>query len=155
MGAVRGTLAVVLAFLLQRGLLAWFPVWGVSPWLLPSVVCLLGLFQGADRGAGYGLLGGFLCLFSGASPWVLALLPLAGGVAGAVFPRRRGFWGNWLRTGAVLAGWEILLVLGHWLTGAALTACLRIAGPELLLSAALFPLAALLVGREKKRTQGF
>ena len=76
MGAVRGTLAVVLAFLLQRGLLAWFPVWGVSPWLLPSVVCLLGLFQGADRGAGYGLLGGFLCLFSGASPWVLALLPL-------------------------------------------------------------------------------
>lgn len=151
MGAVRGTLAVVLAFLLQRGLLAWFPVWGVSPWLLPAVVCLLGLSQGADRGAGYGLLGGLLCLFSGASSWALALLPLAGGVAGAVFPRRSSFWGSWLRTVAVLVGWEVLLVLGHWLTGASLAACLRIAGPELLLSAALFPLAALLVGREKKR----
>ena len=59
---------------------------------------------------------------------------------------------------AALAGLEVLLVLGHCLAGASVFAGLRIAGPELLLSAACFPLAVLLTrlkGHPRRKRKGW
>lgn len=131
-------LAVILAFLAQRCL----P--GVL--VLPPLLCRLGMEGGPQKGAECGLLGGFLCLLSGCSPWILALYPLIGGISGAVFHNAGGFWGKWLRTVPVLLGAEALLILGHWAAGSGLTAALSVAWPELWLALACYPLAAL-IGR--------
>ena len=144
MERARCYLAVFLAFLLQRCLLVQVEVLGVYPLVLPALLCLLGMVQGPDRGAECGLFGGILCWLAGCSPWVLALYPLVGGVSGAVFHHFGGFWGKWLRTAPVLAGMEVLLILGHWMAGNRLTAALPVAGAEFLLALACCPLAALI-----------
>lgn len=144
MERARCYLAVVLAFLVQRCLLVHLWFFGVFPLVLPVLLCLLGMLHGPDRGAECGLFGGVLCLLAGCSPWVLVLYPLVGGVSGAVFHNSVGFWGKWLRTVPVLAGMEVLLVLGHWMAGDKLMAALRIAGPEFLLALACYPLTALI-----------
>ncbi len=144
MERVRCCLAVLLAFLVQRCLLVQVEVLGAVPLLLPSLLCLLGMAQGPDRGAVCGLFGGLLCLLAGCSPWVLALYPLVGGISGAVFHNSQEFWGTWLRTVPVLAGMEVLLVLGHWMAGNRFAAALAVAWPELLLALACYPLAALI-----------
>ena len=133
---------MLLAYLVQRCLLVQVEVLGVVPLLLPPLLCLLGMAQGPDRGAGCGLFGGLLCLLAGCSPWILALYPLIGGISGAAFHNSQGFWGTWLRTVPVLAGMEVLLVLGHWMAGNRFPAALAVAWPELLLALACYPLAA-------------
>ena len=142
MERVRCCLAVLLAYLVQRCLLVQVEVLGVVPLLLPPLLCLLGMAPGPDRGAGCGLFGGLLCLLAGCSPWILALYPLIGGISGAAFHNSQGFWGTWLRTVPVLAGMEVLLVLGHWMAGNRFPAALAVAWPELLLALACYPLAA-------------
>ena len=94
---------------------------------------------------------------AGASPFQMALLTLAGGLSGAVFHQTASFWGKWLANLGILTGMEVLLVLGHGLAGASLLAALGLAGRELLLSAACFPLAFLLTrqgGRRRRRGRG-
>lgn len=138
-------LAVILAFLIQRCL----PVLLV----LPPLLCLMGMEQGPQKGAECGLLGGFLCLLAGCSPWILALYPLIGGISGAVFHNSGGFWGKWLRTVPVLMGAEALLVLGHWVAGASLPAALSVAWPEFWMALACYPLAAVIGRMGKPRRQ--
>ncbi|MFR4756773.1 MAG: hypothetical protein ACLT9P_00530 [Evtepia gabavorous] len=84
----------------------------------------------------------------------LALLGLSGGH----FHKASSFWGKWLTCLAALAGLESLLVLGHCLAGASRIRGARIAGPELLLSAACFPLAVLLTrlkGHPRRKRKGW
>lgn len=93
-----------------------------------------------------------------ATPWQMALLALLGGLSGVIFHKASSFWGKWLTCLAALAGLEVLLVLGHCLAGASVFAGLRIAGPELLLSAACFPLAVLLTrlkGHPRRKRKGW
>lgn len=81
-----------------------------------------------------------------------------GGLSGVIFHKASSFWGKWLTCLAALAGLEVLLVLGHCLAGASVFAGLRIAGPELLLSAACFPLAVLLTrlkGHPRRKRKGW
>ena len=147
-----------LAFLLEVLVLLWFPVAGVRPRVLPPLVCLVGVEQGPDRGAECGFFGGILCYLAGATPWQMALLALLGGLSGVIFHKASSFWGKWLTCLAALAGLEVLLVLGHCLAGASVFAGLRIAGPELLLSAACFPLAVLLTrlkGHPRRKRKGW
>lgn len=94
---------------------------------------------GPGPGGGMWIFGGILCYLAGATPWQMALLALLGGLSGVIFHKASSFWGKWLTCLAALAGLEVLLVLGHCLAGASVFAGLRIAGPELLLSAACFP----------------
>ena len=147
MGRARCWLAVTLAFLCQRLLLVYLTVWGVCPLLLPPLVCLLGMEEGPERGAECGFLGGIFSWFAGGSLWGLPLLALLGGAAGKWFPLPGGFWGKWLRVLLLVVGMEGLLVLCHGLAGEPILAALRVAWPEGLLSAACYPLAALLVRR--------
>lgn len=128
---VRLFLAVTAAALLARCL--WVP-------LLPTLICLVGLRQGGERGAACGLLGGVLALCLGFSPWILPLLTLLGGISGTVFHNPSGFWGNWLRALPLLAGYCLLPALGHWLTGEAPIPCLTLAGKEFLRTALTLPL---------------
>lgn len=154
MGRVRLYLALGLCVLLQSLVLIRFPVWGIFPVLLPGLVCLVGIGQGADRGAECGLLGGLFLFLTGTSPGQIALLALLGGLSGVVFHKPVGFWGSWLCCLPALAGYEGLLVLGHWLMGAGWLPPLRIAGPEFLLAAAGIPLVwgiLWLVSRHPKR----
>ena len=75
-----------------------------------------------------------------------------------IFHKASSLWGKWLTCLAALAGLEVLLVLGHCLAGASVFAGLRIAGPELLLSAACFPLAVLLTrlkGHPRRKRKGW
>lgn len=81
----------------------------------------------------------------------MALLTLAGGLSGAVFHQTASFWGKWLANLGILTGMEALLVLGHALAGAGLLAPLAIAGPELLLAGAGFPVVYLLTRRRRPR----
>ena len=141
MGRLRLYLITALAFLLEVLVLLWFPVAGVRPRVLPPLVCLVGVEQGPDRGAECGFFGGILCYLSG-----------------VIFHKASSFWGKWLTCLAALAGLEVLLVLGHCLAGASVFAGLRIAGPELLLSAACFPLAVLLTrlkGHPRRKRKGW
>lgn len=120
---VRLCLAVTAAALLARWL--WAPV-------LPVLICLLALRFGGETGAKCGLFGGILALCLGFSPWNLPGLTLLGGTSGTVFHNSAGLWGNCLRAIPLLAGYCLLLALGHWLTGEALVPCLTIAGKEFL-----------------------
>ena len=147
MGTRRLVLVTGLAFLVEALVLVWFPVFGVRPRLLPPLAALVGTEHGPERGAACGLLGGVFSTLAGASPFQMALLALAGGISGILFHKAASFWGKWLACRGILTGMEALLVLGHALAGAGFLAPLAVAGPELLLSAACFPVAFLLTRR--------
>ena len=154
MGTRRLVLVTGLAFLVEALVLVWFPVFGVRPRLLPPLAALVGTEHGPERGAACGLLGGVFSTLAGASPFQMALLVLVGGISGILFHKAASFWGKWLACLGILTGMEVLLALGHGLAGASLLAALGLAGRELLLSAACFPLAFLLTrqgGRRRRR----
>ena len=123
------------------------PPWGVRPRLLPALAKLGGDGE-APPGGGLWIAGGRL------SPW--RGLPLSDGPAdpgrglsGQFSTKRPPFWGKWLANLGILTGMEALLVLGHALAGAGLLAPLAIAGPELLLAGAGFPVVYLLTRRRR------
>ena len=114
--------------------------------------------HGARPGAGgaCGLLGGVFSTLAGASPSKWLCWPWRGDF-GILFHKAASFWGKWLACLGILTGMEVLLALGHGLAGASLLAALGLAGRELLLSAACFPLAFLLTrqgGRMRRRGAG-
>lgn len=148
---LRPLLAVAAAVAMQVLLLDRVALWHVSPSLLPALVFLIGVEAGPDWGAGLGLFAGALLFLMGGGPWAFVLYALLGGVAGGLFHSDGGFWGNWLRFLPVAAGLEGLLVLSHWPARAAMSAALAVAGPELLLAALCFPLAALFAAVALKR----
>lgn len=155
MGRPRLYLAAGLAFLLEWGFLTHLPLLGVTPRLLPALVCLTGLEAGPDQGAECGFFAGLLCYLTGGSPWQMAFFTLLGGIPGVVFHKWEGFWGNWLLALPALTGWEGLQLLGHCLSGGALPAGLHTAGLELLLSALCYPAAFLLLhSRLPRRRRG-
>lgn len=90
-------------------------------------------------------------------PLADGLLALLGGLSGVIFHKASSFWGKWLTCLAALAGLEVLLVLGHCLAGASVFAGLRIAGPELLLSAAASPwlCSTRLKGHPRRKRKGW
>lgn len=151
MGTRRLVLVTGLAFLVEALVLVWFPLFGVRPRLLPPLAALVGTEHGPERGAACGLLGGLFSTLAGASPFQMALLALAGGISGVLFHKAASFWGKWLANLGILTGMEALLVLGHALAGAGLLAPLAIAGPELLLAGAGFPVVYLLTRRRRPR----
>lgn len=151
MGTRRLVLVTGLAFLVEALVLVWFPVFGVRPRLLPPLAALVGTEHGPERGAACGLLGGLFSTLAGASPFQMALLALAGGISGVLFHKAASFWGKWLACLGILTGMEALLVLGHGLAGASLLAALGLAGRELLLAGAGFPVVYLLTRRRRPR----
>lgn len=103
-------------------------------------------------------LGEFFAIWPAPPPGRWPCWPYWGGLSGVIFHKASSFWGKWLTCLAALAGLEVLLVLGHCLAGASVFAGLRIAGPELLLSAACFPLAVLLTrlkGHPRRKRKGW
>ncbi len=149
-------LAVVLALVGQL-LLVGVRVRGVHPLLLPPVVCVLGQRYGPGRGVAAGLLGGVLSLALGGGLSGFALLPLAGGAAGGLFPRGDGAPRRWLLCLPVLAGYELLLVLGHLAGSGAPLGALVLGAKEWVLCALAVPVAEGLValcGLRRRRNRG-
>ena len=91
-----------------------------------------------------GLLTGGLLWLLGGSPWEMGVLSLMGGIAGAGFPDADGFWGRGLLCLPLLAGWEMLKLLGLWLAGGDALAALPLLGREWLLCVAAVPLVGAL-----------
>ena len=58
MGKCRLVLVTALAFLLEAWVLAWFPLWGVRPRLLPALAGLVGTEEGPRLGGGLWIAGG-------------------------------------------------------------------------------------------------
>lgn len=131
---LRSAGAVVLAAGLQWVLTLW--AGRTVPVLLLPLVCLLGMHHGPQIGTECGMFAGVLGWVGGISPWFLLIYPLLGGLAGKVFPKVGGFWGNWLRLLPLLAVGEGTLLLVHGPEG------WPVAWREGLLALACYPLAA-------------
>jgi hypothetical protein len=149
--ALRLGAGLVLCLLVQ-GVAPWS--WPLRPVLLPGYVILAGRTQKGETGAKVGLAGGILWTVLGVSPWKVLFLTLLGGISGEVFHRPLGFWGNWLASLPLLAGWEGAQILLHGGLGT-WRALLLVAGWEWLACALGFPLAWLLwrgtAGRRERR----
>lgn len=146
-------LAVLLALMGQL-LLAGIRLEGVQPLLLPPLVCVLGQRYGPDRGVEAGLLGGALLLALGNGFAGFALLPLLGGAAGGFLPRGEGVLRRWLLCLPALAGYELLLVLGHLAGRGAPLGALSLGAKEFVLCALAVPVAegiAALCGKIRRR----
>ena len=116
-----------------------FPLFGVSPMLLPVAAVTVAVLEGTAAGAGFGLGVGILCdavYYGGWGGMTLGLCLLGWGAgAAAQYALRRGFGGCLLCYAAALAVIDAARVVQGLFTGLApLPALLRVAVPELLWS---------------------
>lgn len=145
--AVYG-LALLPVWWLEVFVLNRFPVFGVSPMLLPLAGVAVAVLEGTLVGAGFGLAVGVLCdaVYFGTHGTMtlgLCLLCCACGAA-AQYALNQGFWGCLLCSAAVLTLIDAGRILLRLFTGAAsLPALLEVAAPEILWSlcfvAVLYP----------------
>lgn len=143
-------LVLVPAALLEFCVFARFPLWGITPLLLPVCALCVAALENQGGGVGFGLACGLL--WSAAIPGdrggMILALPLVCLLCSLLTRRalRPGLAGCLLCTLLGLGVWEVLMVLPRLLSRAASPgALLRLAVPELLLSALfLLPLYPLL-----------
>ena len=127
------------AYILPR-----FPLFGVSPTLLPAAVAAVAVLEGGVNGAGFGMGVGLLweLTYPGGFGALIFGLALAGFLAGkaAQVVLSQSFAGYLFCAGAVLGVLEGLRVLRGYITrSAGLGVLLRVAVPEVLLSLAWAP----------------
>ena len=116
-----------------------FPLFGVSPMLLPVAAVTVAVLEGTVAGAGFGLGVGILCdavYYGGWGGMTLGLCLLGWGAgAAAQYALRRNFGGSLLCAAAALAVIAAARVVSGLFTGLAhLPALLEVAVPELLWS---------------------
>ena len=154
-GRLQWPLAVLAAAVVQVGVLARLPLWGVRPTLVPAVVLLIGVTAGSEKGALWGAFGGLFLYVCGADPWPVGLLALLGGLAGALVPEELPWPGRWMAALVGLALWEGFFLLGHRLAGHGWA--WEVAALEWFLSAVLVPAGLFLLWLVKpkpKRAKG-
>lgn len=138
-------LALVLAALADSLLLVRLSILGVHPTLLPVAAACVGVLEGQAGGAGFGLGCGVLAVFGtwGEPPVFLFALSLAGFLSGTVstYVLRRGFLCALLCAAGTLFAIDLVRVgWFHFHLGAALSALIRVAGAEILVSLLFAPL---------------
>jgi len=142
-------LGLFLVWVLDAYFLPRYPLWGISPMLLPPALAAVAVLEGALAGSGFGLAVGLLweLAYPGGFGGLVLFMALAGMVTGALsqYALSQSLPGCLLCTAGVLAALDGLRVLRGLITDAAgLSALLQLAIPECLLSLAWTPLVYLL-----------
>ena len=132
------------AYILPR-----YPLWGVTPMLLPLAAAAVAVLEGAYAGTGFGLAVGLLweLAYPGGFGALVLYLAVAGMLMGAVsqYALSQSFPGCLICSAGVLGLLDLLRVARGLLTNAAgLSELLQVAVPEFLWSMAWTPLVWLL-----------
>ena len=142
-------LGLFLVWVLDAYFLPRYPLWGISPMLLPPALAAVAVLEGALAGSGFGLAVGLLweLAYPGGFGGLVLFMALAGMVTGALsqYALSQSLPGCLLCTAGVLAALDGLRVLRGLINDAAgLSALFQLAIPECLLSLAWTPLVYLL-----------
>ena len=142
-------LGLLPVWLLDAYILPRFPVFGITPILLPVAVAAVAVLEGAHAGAGFGMGVGLLwaLAYPGGYGSRVFLLSLAGMISGALsqYALSQSLAGCLLCAAGVVALLDLQQVLRLLLGGAAsLPELLQVAGPEWLLSMIWAPFIYLL-----------
>jgi len=153
------TLALLPVWWSDAYILSRYPVFGVTPTLLPVAVTAVGVLEGVSGGAGFGLGVGLIwaAAYPGGHGERVLLLTLAGMVTGALsqYALAQTLLGFLLCAAGTLAVGEGLRVATElFFLSAPLETLLRIAVPELLLSLCWAPLVYALFYRVFRRVGG-
>jgi rod shape-determining protein MreD len=152
-------LGMVPVWLLDAYILPRYPIYGVTPMLLPLAVVAVAVLEGAYAGTGFGMGVGLL--------WALAYpdgfgalvvgMALAGMLTGTVsqYVLNQSYPGCLLCTAGVLAVLDGLRIFGRLVTErATLPAMLQVAVPEILLSLAWTPVVWLIFHAVHRKVGG-
>lgn len=154
-------LGLLPVWILDAFVLARYPVWGVTPTLLPLAVAAVAVMEGATAGAGFGLGVGLFweLAYPGGVGGLVIGMTLAGLLVGIVaqYALRQNFFGFLICSAGLLAAQELCHLLGHlFIQAAPVAALLDVAIPEFLLSLAWTPVIFFIfravfrkVGRDK------
>ena len=143
------TLGLLPVWLLDAYILPRYPLYGMTPMLLPLAAAAVAVLEGAYAGTGFGLAVGLLweLAYPGGFGGLVFFLALAGMVMGAVsqYALSQSFPGCLICAAGTLGTLEMLRVARGLLTNSAsLPALLQVALPEFLWSLAWTPLVWLL-----------
>lgn len=146
-------------WLLDAYILPRYPVFGVSPMLLPLAAAAVAVLEGAYAGTGFGLVVGLLweLAYPGGFGALVITMAVAGMVFGAVsqYALSQSFPTYFICSGGILIFLDGARIFRGLLTDmAALPALLRVAAPEILLSLLWSPLVWLLFQRVYRRVGG-
>lgn len=152
-------LGLLLVWLLDAYILPRYPLWGITPMLLPSAVVAVSVLEGAYAGTGFGLGVGLLweLAYPGGFGGLVVAMALVGTVTGgaAQYILSQSLPGCLLCTVAVLAVLDGLRIAQGLITETAtLPVLLQIAVPECLLSLAWTPVVYLLFRTIYRRVGG-
>ncbi|MEG1857481.1 MAG: rod shape-determining protein MreD [Pseudoflavonifractor sp.] len=149
--------AVLPVWFLECYVLNRFPLFGVSPMLLPLAAVTVAVLEGSAAGAGFGLAVGILCdaLYATGGTMTLGvtLLGAASGIA-AQYLLRQNLVGCLLCSAGALVALDACRVVWRLLAGVAqLPALMGVAVPEVLWSLAFVPLIYAVFSWVHRRTQ--
>lgn len=152
-------LALVPVWLMDACILPRYPLFGVTPDLLPLAVAAVSVLEGAYAGTGFGLAVGLLweLAYPGGSGALVFGMALAGMAMGAVsqYALSQSFPGCLICSAGLLAALDLLRVARGLFTDLApLSALLAVAVPEFLWSLAWTPLVWLLFRAVYRRVGG-
>ena len=146
-------------WLLDDYILPRYPLFGVTPMLLPVAAAAVAVLEGAYAGAGFGMAVGLLweLAYPGGFGGLVLGMALSGMAIGALaqYALSQSFPGCLLCSAAILALLDLLRVLRGLITHAAsLPALLQVAVPEFLYSLAWTPVVYLLFRAIFRRVGG-
>ena len=152
-------LALFAVWVADACILPRYPLFGLTPMLLPLAAVAVAVLEGARAGAGFGLAVGLVweLAYPGGLGWLVFGMALAGLLLGtaAQYGLSQSFPGYLLCCAALLAALDLLRILRALLYGAApLPVLLQTALPECLLSLAFSPLVWLLFRAVFRRVGG-
>ena len=152
-------LALFAVWVMDLCVLPRYPLFGLTPMLLPLAAAAVSVLEGARAGAGFGLAVGLVweLAYPGGLGWLVFGMTLAGLLLGtaAQYGLSQSFPGYLLCCAALLAALDLLRILRALLYGAApLPVLLQTALPECLLSLAFSPLVWLLFRAVFRRVGG-
>ena len=156
---LRYALALLPVWLMDSFILTRFPLWGVTPMLLPVAVAVVAVLEGVEGGAGFGFGVGLLwaTAYAGGVGSRVLVLMLVGMFAGALARHAlaRSLLGSMICCGAAVA--VIQLIYGAadlFFVRVTLWEFICVAAPQLLCSLAWTPVVYLLFHRVYDRVGG-
>lgn len=153
------SLGLLPLWMLDCYILARYPMYGVTPLLLPLIVSAVATLEGRLAGGTFGMWVGFLWETTyPVAPWgMIFFLALFGFLAGAwvQYGLQKGFVGFFICTLAMLSGVEFLWMFGWLLLGKGTTmTLLALSGKQILLSLCYTPLVYLVYQKIFKKVGG-
>ena len=152
-------LGLLPVWLLDAYILPRYPLFGVTPTLLPLAVSAVAVLEGSYAGTGFGLAVGLLweLAYSGGSGGLIFLMALSGMAMGSLaqYALKQSFPGHLICSAGVLSVLGLLRVACRIFTNtAALPSLLQVAVPEFLWSIVWTPLVWILFRAIYRRVGG-